>query len=213
MGRPTVIRDETIIDAAREVFLERGYQATTAEVAERAGVSEGSIFKRFSSKVDLFQAAMRSQIEEPDFVKTLAARVGQGQVWDNLVEIGMQVVAFFRTTTPLMMMKWSNPGPEGSVPCMMNEPNPPQLRTLARMAGFFEAEARAGRIRRHDPEIIARAFLGAIHNFVVFELLFKGHEQLPMPAETFVRGLVNLLWGGIAPPGPPNGDGQASKLL
>jgi len=54
MARPTVIRDETIIDAAREVFLERGFGATTAEVAVRAGVSEGSIFKRFNSKVDLF---------------------------------------------------------------------------------------------------------------------------------------------------------------
>ena len=38
MARPVSIKDETIIAAARQVFLERGIQATTAEVAQRAGV-------------------------------------------------------------------------------------------------------------------------------------------------------------------------------
>jgi AcrR family transcriptional regulator len=198
MSRPTTIRDETIIDAAREVFLARGIRATTAEVAERAGVSEGSIFKRFKSKVDLFHAAMAPQLEEPDFLKTLAERVGHGDVRDNLFEIGMQVVGFFRAVTPLMMMAWSNPGGQ-SIPCMMSQPNPPPMRTLKKLAAFFEAEIRAGRVRRHDPEIIARMFLGSIHNFVFFEVLLKSQEELPLPAESFVRGLVQTIWVGVEP--------------
>ena len=52
MARPTVIRDEQILDAARIVFLERGVLATTAEVAQRAQVSEGSLFKRFKTKAE-----------------------------------------------------------------------------------------------------------------------------------------------------------------
>jgi AcrR family transcriptional regulator len=201
MSRPTVIRDETIIEAAREVFLARGIRATTAEVAERAGVSEGSIFKRFKSKVDLFHAAMAAQLEEPDFLTTLSERVGQGDVRENLCAIGMQVVAFFRAVTPLMMMAWSNPGAE-SIPCMMSQPNPPPMRTLKKLSAFFEAEIRAGRVRRHDPEIIARMFLGSIHNFVFFEVLLKSQEELPLPAETFIRGLVQTLWVGVEPPAP-----------
>ena len=62
MARPTSIKDETIVAAAREVFLERGIQATTAEVAERAGVSEGSVFKRFKTKSELFRAAMGDRL-------------------------------------------------------------------------------------------------------------------------------------------------------
>ena len=58
MARPTVIRNEAILQAARDVFLERGILATSAEVAQRAGVSEGSLFKRFKTKADLFRAAM-----------------------------------------------------------------------------------------------------------------------------------------------------------
>ncbi|MBU6163239.1 MAG: TetR family transcriptional regulator, partial [Myxococcales bacterium] len=38
MARPTTIDDEVILEAARQVFLEEGYAATTASIARRAGV-------------------------------------------------------------------------------------------------------------------------------------------------------------------------------
>src|SRR6186713_1398186 len=57
-GRPPVIDSARLLAVAREVFLERGIRATTLEVAERAGVSEGVLFHRFKSKEGLFSAAM-----------------------------------------------------------------------------------------------------------------------------------------------------------
>jgi AcrR family transcriptional regulator len=41
-------------EAAREVFAERGYGATTREIASRAGVSHDLIFRYFGSKEKLF---------------------------------------------------------------------------------------------------------------------------------------------------------------
>jgi len=41
-------------EAAREVFAERGYGATTREIASRAGVSHDLIFRYFDSKEKLF---------------------------------------------------------------------------------------------------------------------------------------------------------------
>jgi AcrR family transcriptional regulator len=198
MARPATIKDETIIEAAREVFLERGIRATTAEVAERAGVSEGTVFKRFRSKTELFTAAMQSHIAEPAWFATLTERVGKGSVEQALFDVGMEMIAFFRTIMPLMMMSWSNPGPDG-LPEPLRMENPPPLRALRALAGFFEAEMRAGRLRRHDPEIVARAFLGGMNSYVFFEVLLKSQVQLPLPAETYVRGLVSALWSGIEP--------------
>lgn len=198
MARPTVIRDEAIVEAAREVFLSRGFQATTAEVAERAGVSEGSIFKRFKSKVELFQAAMRPQIEEPSFVRGLDERVGRGDVGETMVAIGVEAVAFFRSIAPLMMMGFSNPDAAGK-PCTHGEPNPPALRTLRKLATYFDAEMRIGRLGRHDPDILARVLVGSVHNFVVFQMLFQPQDQTPMPADEYVRGLVHLLLVGAGP--------------
>jgi AcrR family transcriptional regulator len=198
MARPVSIKTETIIDAARQVFLERGIQATTAEVAERAGISEGTIFKRYKSKIDLFRAAMGENFTEPNWSQRLAARVGQGTVEENLFDIGMGVIAFFREMMPLMMMAWSNPAPNG-LPGPLAGPNPPPMRALKLLTGFFEAEMRGGRLRKHDAEIVARTFLGGLNNFVFFEVLYRAHNELPLAAESYVRGLVQLLWAGIAP--------------
>jgi AcrR family transcriptional regulator len=198
MARPVSIKDETIIDAARQVFLERGIQATTAAVAERAGVSEGSVFKRFKSKGELFRVAMGDRIVEPPFLRTLAGRVGKGDVRENLCTFGVEMIAAFRELIPLMMMAWSNPAPNG-LPAPLAVPNPPPVRVLKQLIGYFEAEMGAGRLRRHDPEVVARAFLGSLHTFVFFELLQRAEGELPLGAETYVRGLVSLLWGGIEP--------------
>src|SRR5688572_10051218 len=101
MPRPPVITEERILMAAREVFLEKGFGASTAEVARRAGMSEGSVFNRFKTKVELFQAAMQHDIEEPPFMKGLDERVGKGDLRQNLVEIGVEAIKFLRGIVPL----------------------------------------------------------------------------------------------------------------
>jgi len=53
---------ERIIAAAIEVFAERGLDASTAEIAHRAGVGEATLFRRFPSKDDLVLAIVQSQM-------------------------------------------------------------------------------------------------------------------------------------------------------
>jgi AcrR family transcriptional regulator len=53
---------ERIIAAAMEVFAERGLEASTAEIAQRAGVGEATLFRRFPSKDDLIMAIVESQM-------------------------------------------------------------------------------------------------------------------------------------------------------
>jgi TetR/AcrR family acrAB operon transcriptional repressor len=54
-----------IINAAREVFLERGVSRTSlAQIATQAGVTRGAVYWHFSNKTDLFQA-MREQVWLP----------------------------------------------------------------------------------------------------------------------------------------------------
>jgi AcrR family transcriptional regulator len=198
MARHATIRDETILDAAREVFLSRGVQATTAEVAERAGVSEGTLFNRFKSKGELFRKAMLSHGAKIPWIATLPDRVGKGRVREHMVDIGLQVVEFFRILMPFMMMSWSNKG-SGDLPAVMLADDPPPAAALRKLSAYFDAESRAGRIRETNPAILARAFVGGLQSFVFFEMLLKGKDPVSMPAEEFVRGHVALLWTGIEP--------------
>ena len=54
---PANERKAQLLDTAARVFAKRGYAgATTAELAEAAGVSEPIIYRHFKSKKDLFIA-------------------------------------------------------------------------------------------------------------------------------------------------------------
>ena len=56
-------RPGELLDAALELFVERGYAATRVEaVAARAGVSKGTLFLYFPSKEELFKAVVRKNI-------------------------------------------------------------------------------------------------------------------------------------------------------
>jgi AcrR family transcriptional regulator len=55
-----------VIDAAREVFAERGPQAGMEEVAARAGVGVGTIYRRFAGKDALLEAIARQFVAELD---------------------------------------------------------------------------------------------------------------------------------------------------
>jgi AcrR family transcriptional regulator len=55
---------QRILDAAVEVFAERGLEASTAEIAQRAGVGEATLFRRFPTKDDLVTAIVQVMLEE-----------------------------------------------------------------------------------------------------------------------------------------------------
>lgn len=56
-------RPGELLDAALDLFVEKGYAATRVEeVAARAGVSKGTLFLYFHSKEELFKAVVRENI-------------------------------------------------------------------------------------------------------------------------------------------------------
>src|SRR5690242_20784016 len=56
-------RPQELLDAALDLFVEKGFAATRAEeVAARAGVSKGTLFLYFPSKEELFKAVVRENI-------------------------------------------------------------------------------------------------------------------------------------------------------
>jgi AcrR family transcriptional regulator len=50
-----------VLDAAREVFAEQGIDAPVTDIAERAGVGVGTIFRRFPTKEDLLVAVVEQR--------------------------------------------------------------------------------------------------------------------------------------------------------
>lgn len=58
-------RRQEILDAARRVFVEKGYAAATMnDIAAEAGVAAGSIYRYFPSKADLISAVVHGCVDE-----------------------------------------------------------------------------------------------------------------------------------------------------
>jgi len=198
MARPTHIRDEDLISAAREVFLSNGLQATSAQVAERAGVSEGTLFKRFGTKLELFRAAMQPQLEESanQWVERLelAAKTPTTDMRSELVVACRSCLSFFERLMPLMMMSWSNQHACGLPESLAGE-NPPPVRLLRRLTTAYEALMKEGRLREADPEMAARMLLSGCQSYVFFSML-----RAPLAsADTYIDQLVDFMWSGLRP--------------
>jgi AcrR family transcriptional regulator len=65
-------RRAAIITATRPLLMEHGRRTTTKLVAEAAGIAEGTIFRVFPSKEELFQAVLDAEFEPEPFLAAVA---------------------------------------------------------------------------------------------------------------------------------------------
>ena len=79
-----------VLEAARDVFMERGYHGATLEqIAEAAGFSKGVVYSQFESKADLFLSLLEARIEErarlhASVVERRAGEGGIGALFEHL---------------------------------------------------------------------------------------------------------------------------------
>jgi AcrR family transcriptional regulator len=65
---PKLIDVDRLFDATLAVFAQHGYSGTTAwEIAERAGVNEVTIFRRYGTKAALVNAAFEHHLGATPF--------------------------------------------------------------------------------------------------------------------------------------------------
>jgi AcrR family transcriptional regulator len=65
VGRPRAFDVQAVVQAARDVFSERGPELTSiGDLEQRTGLDRSSLYNAFGSKQGLFEAALRSYLEE-----------------------------------------------------------------------------------------------------------------------------------------------------
>ncbi|MEH1833336.1 MAG: TetR/AcrR family transcriptional regulator [Nostoc sp.] len=205
MARTPRITNQQILEAARQVFLQQGFGASTLEIAQQAGISEASIFKRFSTKEKLFLAAMGIP-EKPPWVNELESLCGKGNFKENLINICFQIMEFYREVLPRVMMLRSlgNPIPE------LEGKEPKPMQEVKVLTAFLEHEINQGRLRPCDAKTVAHILLGSVMNYVFLEQISSQVTiptiELPLNSgdsttevSPFVHSLVDIVWQGIAP--------------
>ena len=195
MARPRQIPTERILKAARQLFLEHGFSCPTAHIAKAAGVSEGTVFKRFGSKSELF----RSALNPPRFpgLAALGVRVGHGSTVENMTRLASELLAHFRVLIPTVVRLKTRPDCGSSRQPDLGS-NRGLQNVLKEVTAYLADESRLGRLQHSAPDIMARTLLGSVHSYVFFEYS-TARTRVPAEDEAFVTGLVQLMWHGVAP--------------
>ena len=161
LARPKTIDDETILEAAREVFQERGFAGTTAEVAARAGISEGSIFRRFRCKQDLFLACMG--LPKPKWLIEMNTDPNDA-FWEDLEALAHEIFDHMLIVIPKIMLLHGafldNEIPEDAVPVVAQK----------KITLMFENNAEKSEVLERSEEA-ARIFFGALHTYAFTHVL------------------------------------------
>jgi AcrR family transcriptional regulator len=74
---------EAILAAAREVFAEQGIDAPLEEIARRAGVGIGTLYRRFPTRLDLVDAILTGAVEQ--HVEAAETALAMSDPWDGFV--------------------------------------------------------------------------------------------------------------------------------
>ncbi len=156
MARSQKYADETLLQAAAEVFLEEGPAAGTARIAKRAGVSEGILFQRFKTKEALIEAALTVATEASPWRDALLASAGKNTPQINLRKAIRALFEKVEQLVPKLMML------EGRghrrPPCH----KAPPLEDAMAIATYLKKEIALGRLRMTHPELHAHEIVGAV---------------------------------------------------
>jgi AcrR family transcriptional regulator len=161
-GRPRGTRDR-ILDAATELIHEVGLaHATTKAIAQRSGLAEGTIYKHFSSKEELFLQVLRERL--PGFIDTLKAlpeRVGRGDLRDTVADTLRMAFDFYRDAMPMIGAMLAEPSLLASVRGAAQARSVGPYRGAEALAHYLAAERDAGRLPESaEPEPMASLLIG-----------------------------------------------------
>lgn len=185
------IADETrerLLDAAAQLFAERGYaRATTRDLAAAAGVNEVTLFRHFGSKKNLF-AAVIERYASPGLNAALEIRPGADYRRD-LMAMGHQVLALMlerRDAMRLMLCEAENFPEVGEVLAR----NPRRLRRT--LAGYLQLAMDRGEVRQLHPEAAAQAFWGMFFAYSVSLGLLDEGVSPELSVEDVVAQFVDI---------------------
>jgi AcrR family transcriptional regulator len=194
-------RRTQILDAATRVFASKGFnRATIRDVAQAAGVADGTIYNYFANKTDLLfglldrlndterRPASLAQVEDasiPEFFRAyLRERVDA--LWSN--------ADLFRAVLPELL---ANPELRARYHDEVIAP------TMALGEAAFEGMAASGMIRGLDLPLSMRILAGSVLGLMVLQLL--GDTTLAARWHEIPDAVADLLLPGLLPVTPKDG--------
>ena len=192
-------KQQRVLDAAMEAFAERGYAGTsTAEIAKRAGVAEGTVFKTYKTKKDLLIAVVApffARVMAPFVIEEVLVIVREphARFEDFLRALYKNRIEFIRSHERLVRI------------AVQELPFHPEVRALAKktiaarvlpdVTAAVKRFQKMGEIREAPPASIIRIVVGTFLTYVLArtvilsELSWDDDAEIELMVATLAKGL------------------------
>ena len=184
-----------ITDAAVEVFAEKGFhQARISDIAQRAGIADGTIYLYFKNKEDLLLSIFEEKMDQllTGLGETLEHVKGPVNRIRAFAKFHFDQVRTNRSAAEVLQieLRLSNK--------FLKEYRPEKLWAYLGVFGQIIREGQAQGIFREDidPLISSWAFFGAMDELAMQWVLTRNQSRFPLEAtsqqvaEIFIRGLL-----------------------
>jgi AcrR family transcriptional regulator len=194
-------RPDEVLDAALDLFIERGFANTRVEdIAARAGLSKGAVYLYFSSKEAVLEGIVRRAIVP---IATSAVNLVSNYAGDprTIISLVMKTVAGRLTeprtiAIPKLMMRE-----------MINFPDFAAMyraevldKVMPLITGLIKTGIAEGYLRPVDPELTIRSIIGPIMLHILLDEVFDVRPADGLALDRLIDNHLTILFDGLSQP-------------
>ena len=214
MGRPPRVSRLQILEAARAVFVQRGFEAATlAGIAERLGITAAAVLRHCGSKQKLFMLAMQGgRIELPDVIAELATVDPRSDPREVLRHLAERFVPIVQATIGENLAVYMHGRSQTSfvIPFDISSRDTPPRRGLRIVSDYFRRATEAGVMKVRHPRAAALLFMGSLQSYVFLHQVLNVSAK-PFPLAVWIDQLIDVWTSGAIVPGGTSARFQASS--
>ena len=195
--RSPEVRREQIMQAAVRLFGRHGFaRTTTKEIAQEAGISEGTIYKYFASKQEILFAFLDAQALQP--LASLLDSAAPGDDAELIRRFLEDRLTRWQENAALMKVVFGE--------ALFNRPLAEALfskviqPTLAAVESFIAARVQAGTFKAVNPTMAARALLGSVFSSHMLWDMLLPHQEVRFSRAEVAADLTMLMLDGMRNP-------------
>jgi len=195
-------RSEQILRAATRVFSRKNFhEATIHDVAQEAGLADGTIYLYFRNKRDLLLSVLTRPYSALLLTALGGAEISGEDDRGLLTDILRRGVTLALANVDTIRFFMS------AMQEVDNQVRAEAFRNLFQVGTIFEEYLReriaTGAFRPCDPAIVSRAFFGMFIIFILGQEVMMGKNVVPISYEKVIPEVVELFLTGVTSPKEP----------
>jgi AcrR family transcriptional regulator len=190
-------RKSAIVETAIRLFAEKGFRGTTTrEIAAACGVSEPVLYQHFATKRDLYNAIIdaQSQKDAGPFEEQLRPFLDKSDDLGFLTALARGILAWHSQDPGCMRLLLFSALEGSELTEMFFERHANVF--LSNISGYLARRMEEGGLRKMNPELAARAFMGMVGNYALDRNVFQMRQDDVTDSEV-IETMVGIYLRGM----------------